>query len=87
MSGVKKNVRKGKNKYVKGSHLNEEEFRRILLLFCEDKTATEVAALSGINRNTINRLSVLFRKRMTLLAEKEAIRNAKRYGKTKQQRA
>ena len=44
------------NKYLKHSHISEAKFRRVVRLFCEDMTATQIASLTGLNRNTINRL-------------------------------
>jgi transposase len=44
------------NKYLKRSHISEAKFRQVVRLFCEDMTATQIASLSGLNRNTVNRL-------------------------------
>ncbi len=44
------------NKYLKRSHISEAKFRQFVRLFCEDMTATQIASLSGLNRNTVNRL-------------------------------
>ena len=44
------------NKYLKRSHISEYQFRRVVRLFCEDMTAVQIASLTGINRNTVNRL-------------------------------
>ena len=45
-----------KNKYVYHSKLSEKKFREIIRLFAEDLTATQIANLTGLNRNTINTL-------------------------------
>jgi len=45
-----------KNKYLKRSHISETRFRYVVRLFCEDMTAVQMASLTGLNRNTINRL-------------------------------
>ena len=45
-----------KNKYINHSHISEAKFRRVVWLFCEDMTATQIANLTGLNRNTVNRL-------------------------------
>lgn len=44
------------NKYLKRSHISEAKFRQVVRLFCEDMTATQIASLTGLNRNSINRL-------------------------------
>ena len=44
------------NKYLKRSHISEAKFRQVVRLFCEDVTATQIASLTGLNRNTANRL-------------------------------
>lgn len=49
------------NKYLKRSHISEAKFRQVVRLFCEDMTAVQIASLSGLNRNTVNRLLVHIR--------------------------
>ena len=44
------------NKYLKRSHISDQQFRRVVRLFCEDMTAVQIASLTGLNRNTVNRL-------------------------------
>lgn len=44
------------NKYFKRSHISEAKSRQVIRLFCEDMTATQIASLTGLNRNTVNRL-------------------------------
>jgi transposase len=44
-----------KNKFFKRAHISEAKFKLILKLFCEDKTAVEIAYLSGISRVTVNK--------------------------------
>ena len=44
------------NKYFTRSHISEAKFRHVVRLFCEDMTATQIASLTGLNRNTVNRL-------------------------------
>jgi len=63
-----------KNKYLKQSHISNEQFRRILHLFCKEDTATQVADTTGISRVTINRLFRLFRERvLTLVAHEDTL--------------
>lgn len=45
-----------KNKYLNRSHISEAKFRQVVRLFCEDMTAAQIAHLTGLNRNTVNRL-------------------------------
>ncbi|QQS59283.1 hypothetical protein IPN35_00110 [Candidatus Peregrinibacteria bacterium] len=51
------------NKYIKGMHISERKFREILKYFAGDETVTKMAKYTGINRNTINRIFGLLRKR------------------------
>lgn len=43
------------NKYVNRSKISEAKFRELVRLFALDLTATQIAELSGLNRNTVNR--------------------------------
>ncbi|MDR0753344.1 MAG: IS1595 family transposase, partial [Holosporaceae bacterium] len=61
-----------KNKYIKHSHISEGKFREIIRLFCADLEATQIAKLSKINRNTINRIIQLLRERIVGFAEEES---------------
>ncbi len=49
------------NKYLKRSHISEAKLRQVVRLFCEDMTAVQIASLTGLNRNTVNRLLVHMR--------------------------
>ena len=53
-----------KNKYIKRSHISEKKFREFLHYFCMDLTANQIAYLSHLNVNTINRLIGLIRQRI-----------------------
>ncbi|MEO6761185.1 MAG: IS1595 family transposase, partial [Candidatus Saccharimonadales bacterium] len=44
------------NKYFIRSHISEAKSRQLVRLFCEDMTATQIASLASLNRNTVNRL-------------------------------
>jgi len=44
-----------KNRYANRARISERQFRQIVRLFALDLDATQIAALSGLNRNTINR--------------------------------
>jgi transposase len=58
-----------KNKYIKVSHISEPKFREIVKLFSEDLSATQIANLTNLNRNTINRYLMLFRERIVKICE------------------
>ena len=53
-----------KNRYSKGSHISERKFREIVRYFAADLTALQTAELSGLNRNTINRIYRTLRERI-----------------------
>jgi transposase len=53
-----------KNIYSKRSHISEAKFRQIIRLFSQDLMATQIAELSNVNRNTINK--ILFHVRMVI---------------------
>jgi hypothetical protein len=61
-----------KNKYIKSSHISEAKFRHIVKYFSGDISATQIANLTGINRNTINRYLALFRSRIVELCDNES---------------
>ena len=65
-----------KNKYVKVSHISEPKFKEIVKLFSEDLSATQIANLTNLNRNTINRYLMLFRERIVQMGE-DADKNIK----------
>jgi transposase len=44
-----------KNKYVKRSHISERKFQQLVRLFSTDLDASQIAGLTGLNRNTVNR--------------------------------
>ena len=58
-----------KNKYVKSAKLSERKFREILKLFCADVSASKIAELTNVNRNTVNRYLKLFRVRIAEICE------------------
>jgi len=53
-----------KNKYVKGSHISDRKFREIMRLFSIDLDACQIATLSGLSRNTVNRYLKAIRLRL-----------------------
>ena len=61
-----------KNKYGYRLHISERKFREVLKLFCADLTATKIAELTNLNRNTINAILSRMRDRIALIAEQES---------------
>ena len=57
------------NKYAKRSRISEAKIREIVRYVAADLTALQAAALSGLNRNTVNRLYRGVRERMLLACE------------------
>lgn len=57
------------NKYVNRSKISEAKFRELVKLFALDLTATQIAKLSGLNRNTVNRYIKGIRKRLAEYCE------------------
>ena len=58
-----------KNKYARRSRISEAKIREIVRYFAADLTALQAAALSGLNRNTVNRFYQGLRERMLLACE------------------
>jgi transposase len=50
-----------RNRYAKSSKLSEAQFRAFIKLVAADLTASQIAQVSGLNRNTVNRLPGLLR--------------------------
>ena len=60
---------KRKNKYVQRSKISEATFREIVRYFSIDLDASQIAVLSGLNRNTINRYLQGIRMRIAHVCE------------------
>ena len=60
------------NRYVKHAHISEAKFRRLLKGFALDLEADQVAALTGLSRQTINRYFKAIRRRLARLCEEES---------------
>ena len=58
-----------KNKYAKRARISEAKIREIVRYVAADLTALQATALSGLNRNTVNRLYRGVRERMLLACE------------------
>ncbi len=60
-----------RNRYVVRSRISEASFRRFLRHVAADLTAVQIATLTGLNRNTVNRLLACLRERMAEACEME----------------
>lgn len=58
-----------KNRYVHRSQITEATFRKFARHVVADLTATQIAQLTGLNRNTVNRLLRALRVRMAEACE------------------
>lgn len=54
-----------RNKYVNRSKISEAKFRELIKFFSLDLTAIQIAELTGLNRNTVNRYLTEIRKKIT----------------------
>jgi transposase-like protein len=61
-----------KNKYIFRSKISEAKFRQLVRLFCVDLNATQIAQVTGLNRNTVNRLLQGIRERFAFACEAES---------------
>ncbi|WP_340105537.1 hypothetical protein [Rhodohalobacter sp. 8-1] len=57
------------NKYVNRSKISEKKFREIVRFFSLDLTAIQIAELTGLNRNTINRYLNEIRRKIAHFSE------------------
>jgi len=60
-----------KNKYINRSRVTEAKFRELVKFFSLDLDAQQIAILTNLNRNTVNRYLKLIRKRIAELCESE----------------
>jgi len=58
-----------KNRYVKRAKISEQKFKKFLHCFAMDLNAQQIASITGLNRNTVNRLLFLVRSRIAELCE------------------
>jgi len=61
-----------KNKYVNRSHISEHTFRHIIRLVSVDLDASQIAQLTGLSRNTINRYLNAIRQRIAQYCEAQS---------------
>ena len=62
----------GKNKYFIRSRISEKKFREIIKLFSADLTAEQISLLSGISRNSVNKILKNIRIRIAKICEQES---------------
>jgi transposase len=53
-----------KNKYVNRAHISERKFQQLVRLFSADLDASQIAELTDLNRNTVNRYLKKIRRRL-----------------------
>jgi len=58
-----------KNRYARRAHVSERQIRALVRCFAADLTALQTAQLSGLNRNTVNRLYRGLRERIVTACE------------------
>ena len=58
-----------KNKYAYRSKISEDKIRQIVKLFAVDLDASQIAEVTSLNRNTINRYLTAFRERIARYCE------------------
>ena len=61
-----------KNKYISRSKISESKFRKIIRHFSLDLDAQQIATLTHLNRNTVNRYLRLVRERIAEFCEQES---------------
>ena len=61
-----------KNKYANRSKVSEPKFRELLRLFALNLEATQIAELTGLNRNTVNRFLKAIRERLAEFCEQQS---------------
>ena len=64
---------KRKNKYYNRSRISEKKFREIIKCFSLDLTADQIASLTGLNRNTVNKILTLIRIRIFELSQIQSV--------------
>ena len=60
------------NKYAKRSKISEAKFRQLVKLFSIDLDASQIAQVTGLNRNTVNRYLAAIRQRIFEFCQKES---------------
>jgi transposase len=60
------------NRYAKFAKISEAKFRVLLKLFCVDLGESQIAMVTGMNRNTVNRYLGAIRRAIAQVCEKES---------------
>lgn len=66
------NIMTRKNKYCYQSHLSERKFREIIRYFSMDLDASKIAELTGISRNSVNKILTAIRIRLVEWCENDS---------------
>ena len=61
-----------KNRYAKNSKISEAKIRELIRLFSLNLEATQIAVLTGLNRNTVNRFLKALRERIAEYCESQS---------------
>ena len=61
-----------KNKYANRSKISEAKFRELVKLFALNLEATQIAELTALNRNTVNRFLRAIRERLAEFCEQQS---------------
>ncbi len=61
-----------KNQYIKRAKVSEVKFRQLLKNFALDLDAQQIAILCNLNRNTVNRMLMLIRKKIAEFCEEQS---------------
>ena len=59
------------NRYFYGSHLKERKFRQIVRLFSLDIEAKKTAKMTGVSRQSINKIYAAIRRRIVEICEEK----------------
>ena len=60
------------NRYANRSKISEAKFRQLVKLFAIDLDASQIAQVTGLNRNTVNRYLMAIRQRIAEFCEQQA---------------
>lgn len=61
-----------RNKYIKRAKISEKKFRQLVRYFTLDIDAQTIAKIVSLNRNTVNRYLLLFRKRIAEFCDQQS---------------
>ena len=61
-----------KNRYAKRARISSKQFRQLVRYFVLDLTASQIAHLTGLNRNTVNRYMRAIRERIAHFCETQS---------------